>query len=465
MVAEFPSEAAASAICDRAILIKSAMEIWASAPSYEELEVQPLDPALTAPHMAENKSWALMVDAFGLSLSNKEQELRRRHLRHVEFKGEVRCKDPDTLMWVHEQHPVAPAGSVPAGSAPSTIYFGRQIARATKGRKLVSAHDLKKRAYLGPTSMDNELSLVMANMGLVKPGSVVLDPFVGTGSILVACAKFGASVTVGFDIDVRVLRGKGGNTLFTNFEQYGLPLPEVIRCDSSMHSRHFRTHPGGTYDAIVCDPPYGIRAGARKAGSRHAGSEGPKAPKPISAETRLDHIPQTQPYPVEDVLTDLLDLAARNLVLKGRLVYLLPSTYDLTDEDLPRHPCLGMVANSEQPLNQKYGRRLITMEKVGPFQESQKAHYDTVVSSSSSRPFSKLREKMEGDALAGSLDRREAGREAKRQKVAQESSHDEQSSSSSSSSSSSAAGASLSSAGASGEEAPADGGGAASEVG
>ncbi len=39
----------------------------------------------------------------------------------------------------------------------------------------------------------------------VQRGSLVLDPFVGTGSMLVAAAAVGA-VTVGADIDMRVIR-------------------------------------------------------------------------------------------------------------------------------------------------------------------------------------------------------------------------------------------------------------------
>lgn len=39
----------------------------------------------------------------------------------------------------------------------------------------------------------------------VRKGNFVFDPFAGTGSILVAAAHFGA-VTLGADIDIRVLR-------------------------------------------------------------------------------------------------------------------------------------------------------------------------------------------------------------------------------------------------------------------
>ena len=40
---------------------------------------------------------------------------------------------------------------------------------------------------------------------------------------------------------------------------------------------------------------------------------------------------------------DLLNLSAQSLVLGGRLVFLLPTTYDFTDDDLPSHPCLEVI--------------------------------------------------------------------------------------------------------------------------
>lgn len=39
--------------------------------------------------------------------------------------------------------------------------------------------------------MDATLSMLMANQALVKTGDLVFDPFVGTGSLLVAAAKYG----------------------------------------------------------------------------------------------------------------------------------------------------------------------------------------------------------------------------------------------------------------------------------
>lgn len=69
-------------------------------------------------------------------------------------------------------------------------------------------------------------------------------------------------------------------------------------------------------DAIVTDPPYGVRAGARK--SVH-----------LPHKTRVpgrDHFPHTDPYTLAECLADLLESAARMLRLGGRLVYFLPVT-------------------------------------------------------------------------------------------------------------------------------------------
>jgi len=64
--------------------------------------------------------------------------------------------------------------------------------------------------------MDTELAFIMANQALADSGSLILDPFAGTGSILVACAHFG-STSMGSDIDIRTIRGKRGKTIKGNF--------------------------------------------------------------------------------------------------------------------------------------------------------------------------------------------------------------------------------------------------------
>jgi tRNA (guanine10-N2)-methyltransferase len=141
-------------------------------------------------------------------------------------------------------------------------------------------YNLKKRPYLGPTSTDHELALLMANQGHCKEGDLVYDPFVGTGSIAVACQHFGACV-IGSDIDMRVLKGYGVGRkttnkgiegldkiekfdIHTNFKYYRMPVPDFMAMDISalgfnMIKNGFKPR-RPIFDAIVCDPPYGVRA-------------------------------------------------------------------------------------------------------------------------------------------------------------------------------------------------------------
>jgi 23S rRNA G2445 N2-methylase RlmL len=79
--------------------------------------------------------------------------------------------------------------------------------------------------------------------------------------------------------------------IFENFKVYNLEKPELIRMDNHMFDRHIKLKPveaisvgiknsdlkravdygedsdGGLYDVVVTDPPYGIRAGAKKSGA------------------------------------------------------------------------------------------------------------------------------------------------------------------------------------------------------
>lgn len=78
--------------------------------------------------------------------------------------------------------------------AQRSIFFGREVGGAD--RKLIPTYQLKSRTYLGPTAMDAEMAFLMANQALATAGKLVYDPFVGTGSILVAAAHFGAMTMV-----------------------------------------------------------------------------------------------------------------------------------------------------------------------------------------------------------------------------------------------------------------------------
>ncbi|OWZ13961.1 TRNA guanosine-2'-O-methyltransferase [Phytophthora megakarya] len=410
-----PSAEHAKFLSERGILVKGVYEVWGhTTTGYDEL-VASVD-AFQGPQKQQimqddKRSWRINAAVFGKKLSMDEQRDRREKFRDVlPFAGPVQMKLPDETFLILEE--LGLDQDLHPDMKPKQIFFLRELAGSEKNRgrggarDLVDQQTLKRRAYIGPTSMESEMALLMSNMALVQPGDLVIDPFVGTGSVLIPCGTHGA-MCYGTDIDIRVLLGTGvGVTgagvvptdeksdgkervnVTTNFKQYGLPLPELVRADNSMSPLVKQCR--GFFDAVVCDPPYGIRAGARKSGrKRQIKSDVSMAVK------QANYIAPTQPYAAEDVMKDLLEFAAQTLREGGRLVYLLPTTYEYTDADLPRHPSLQVLANSEQKLTKKYARRLITMVKRTPSTEEMAESAATAVQSNSGDvSFANLREKI-----------------------------------------------------------------------
>ncbi len=353
-------------LLDRAILIKDFMEMWAEGSTLEELHTAvKAQISLFEPYRAST-SFKFMVKSYGKSYSIAEQVEIINSFTYTDLHGPIRMKNPEIIFGVF------------VDTVNSQYYFGIYVGRSLRGRHL-DIMDLKKREYLGTTSMDAELSLVMTNMGLVKEGSLVYDPFVGTGSFMYTAAYFGG-YALGSDIDGRQMRGKAATStpnrgpkyqkcvvvpenenpsMYSNIEQYGLGGRIIggIVFDIAHNPWSERL----TLSAIVTDPPYGVRAGAKKLGARS-----PQESKIIPLEFRPITYPATQPYALEEMNQDLLDFAAKSLVPGGRLVFWYPveveeeQQFDI--EKITAHPIMKRVAASVDRCK-GFHRWLITMEK------------------------------------------------------------------------------------------------------
>ena len=356
----FPSIDVAKQVSSRCVLITRVYQYWGHGKTDAALHqaIKGLDPAFTASSYSEACSWCIQVGAFGKKLKMHDQKTLRDKLAFIPFKGPVKLKEPDRTFWYLEEYTqVGVKCNTADERVPRCKYFLLEI---SSGRAdLVQKYTLKKRQFLGPTSMDTELSFIMSNCVLARSGSFIIDPFVGTGSLLISAKAFGAHC-VGVDIDIRILHAKRFNKTsdqFSNYDQYGFSPPCTLRADVSRRGNCLRKVP--IFDGILCDPPYGVRAGARKCGSKR------KTIEKIPDHKLKDHIPKTQPYHGTEVMLDLLEMAATFLVVGGRLVYFLPVERAIyTDADIPRHECLKLVFNCEDPLGSFYSRRMITMEKT-----------------------------------------------------------------------------------------------------
>eukprot|EP00392_Amoebophrya_sp_AT5.2_P014276 g14423.t1 len=145
------------------------------------------------------------------------------------------------------------------------------------------------------------LALLMANLACCAPFDVVYDPFCGAGSLLRSCASgFFAALPLGSDIEAPTSEGAvvgGGKTFFDRVVADIFANGGVVRwCD-----------------AIVTDPPFGLREGAWRL------VRGTKNQCYIG-----DHTPDELFHKTVSHVRPLLRVAGACLREGGRLVYLFP---------------------------------------------------------------------------------------------------------------------------------------------
>ncbi|KAJ9574351.1 hypothetical protein L9F63_026003, partial [Diploptera punctata] len=195
-------------------------------------------------------------------------------------------------------------------------------------RDVITKLSLKTRKFIGNTSMDPQLSLYMANQALVQYGDIVLDPFVGTGSLLVAASHFGGYV-LGSDIDFLMLHGKTRPTrvqkkfgeknsvkliesIHTNLQQYGRANQylDVIcgRCSSSLWKQRFKR------DRIITDRSYILSEKCQKGKIRNMSQMNPMSCSFVRVSKFLFCF----------VYGYLFSFAAQHLKMGGRLVCWIP---------------------------------------------------------------------------------------------------------------------------------------------
>ena len=118
----------------------------------------------------------------------------------------------------------------------------------------------------------------MSNLGLVGTGMTVLDPFCGSGGVLLSSALLSARV-VGADVDAELVLFRCPDSISQlssstqsrvelvsygdSFTELGLEQPTLLAGldiqSADVVPQVLQANHGQRYDAIVTDPPYGIR--------------------------------------------------------------------------------------------------------------------------------------------------------------------------------------------------------------
>jgi len=354
VVLDLPSEEVAKKIISRSVSIRYCLHLWAEGDNYEEFhsKLKNVHFEDEAKWLSEKTSFKFHIESFNKKITGEEKLKKFESLSYIPVLGPVSLNSPDVVFGYFEFYGFDPNN--PPEKALKMI-FGRIVGEGQRER--IRKLSIKKRKYIGNTTMDPQLSLLMANLGCVDSGKVVLDPFVGTGSLLVAAAEYGGYV-LGGDIDYLTLHARTrpsrvgqkiraeDESMVANFEQYGLTSQYLGVIAGDFSKSPWRD--GEWLDSVITDPPYGIREGTTRVGSHKDYTN-----TAIPEEYLEHHFPEKVAY------------SARSLRVGGRLVYWLPVIrQNYRPDRVPAHPGLRLVADCEQVLSSHTSRRLLVMEKV-----------------------------------------------------------------------------------------------------
>lgn len=126
----------------------------------------------------------------------------------------------------------------------NAVYVG--VKKLEINRSLFEKRKVQNRPFFSPISLHPRLARVLVNLSSVRKDQVLLDPFCGTGGILLEAGLIGVKV-IGSDIEDKMIVGSKRTLDFYNIDNYHLYCSDIGKIKSFANS----------VDAVVTDLPYG----------------------------------------------------------------------------------------------------------------------------------------------------------------------------------------------------------------
>uniref|UniRef100_A0A7S4JCE7 Uncharacterized protein n=1 Tax=Odontella aurita TaxID=265563 RepID=A0A7S4JCE7_9STRA len=341
------------AAAQRTSLVRDVYEVLAEGESYEDLAQQALTNGSLNDVMVgglhQKHTWRIRLRQYGsYAKSDKSRRVGKKvrsSLRSeksailemkdllIKFGGNVDLNDPQCSLYVME------------GLRGRRKVLARLSSRGPRTSSLAP----KERICVTNTPLEPTAAYSLCNVGRVRDGSRVLDPYAGSCATLLAAASISpACLTVGIEIahDGAVNR----DDIYRDFESRKLTPPAAIvrgSCASQAVRDTARgSIDGESFDAIVTDPPYGIR----------------ESTTDTAAESPLDQL-------LTAVIEDR-DAGARLLKRGGRLVAFVPLVdgedleKNLPTKERMEEAGLVLTETKEQELNDCLSRWLVAFDCV-----------------------------------------------------------------------------------------------------
>jgi tRNA (guanine10-N2)-dimethyltransferase len=213
-------------------------------------------------HLAQRLSMTFSIGSLVFSSPpsiNKIKQLATNHPIHLKGSIAIRYKnrsnDIDSQSFVHAVGDVYTQSNTVNLTNPDTIifllitdnniYVSNQIATVNRG-----AFEERKahlRPFFSPISLHPKIARVLVNLACVKPNDIIVDPFCGTGGILIEAGLMNMQV-IGCDVSKAMIQGTQQNLKF-----YKINPKKMFTSDIKELPNQLST----TIDAVVTDFPYG----------------------------------------------------------------------------------------------------------------------------------------------------------------------------------------------------------------
>jgi len=124
------------------------------------------------------------------------------------------------------------------------VYIGTKIIEIDRSQ--YEKRKVQFRPYFSPISLHPKIARVMVNLSSIRNDEVLLDPFCGTGGILIEAGLVGAKI-IGSDIEKKMIEGCKKNLDFYKIKNFKLFCKDIGEIGNNIDK----------VDAVVTDMPYG----------------------------------------------------------------------------------------------------------------------------------------------------------------------------------------------------------------
>ncbi len=124
------------------------------------------------------------------------------------------------------------------------IYVGQKIYNVNRSK--FEKRKVQFRPFFSPISLHPKIARTLVNLSIVAKGETLLDPFCGTGGILIEAGLIGINI-IGSDIQEKMVNGSKKNLEYYNIKNYNLFTTDIGSIDRYVKK----------VDSVVTDLPYG----------------------------------------------------------------------------------------------------------------------------------------------------------------------------------------------------------------